>query len=411
VNADHDDVFALRDEPEPDEERPMDDYDLFSPEFLDDPAVVWDAVRHGGCPVAHSDRWGGSWMPVRYDDITGVARDAERFSSQAIEVSGPIPTEAGGLFLPPLTSDPPDHEGHRRLLLPMFAPNRIAELEPLARSVARSAAEALAERGGGDAVADFAQAIPIAILQELIGVPAEFADQFQDWIVRFLRIGPRDQAVRAAVVAEFLAFFTDLLAERTAEPGDDLISFVAHAEIDGKPLSQKHKLGSCALFMIAGADTTWSALGASLWHLATHSEDRARLLAEPELMDGAVEELLRVYAPVATARLAKEDVGLGGRDIPGRERVLLLFAAANRDPAVFEDPHTVDFGRRQNRHLAFGAGVHRCLGSNLARMELRVGLEEWLQVIPDFYLTEPDTVRWTGGQVRGPESLQFKVRP
>lgn len=389
----------------------MDDYDLFSPEFLRDPARVWEEVRQGGCPVAHSDRWGGSWMPVRYDDIAVVARDAEHFSSRAIEVSGPVPGERGGLFLPPLTTDPPDHEGQRRLLLPMFAPNRIAELEPLARSVAREAAEGLAERGSGDAVIDFAQAIPIAVLGELIGVPAAFADQFRDWIVRMLRIGARDQAVRTKVVGEILEFFDGLLAERSTEPGGDLISFMAHAEIDGEPLNHKLKLGSCVLFMIAGADTTWSALGASLWHLATYPDDRARLLAEPSLLDGAVEEFLRVYAPVATARLTKTDVCLAGRAVPARERVLLLFAAANRDPDVFEDPDTVDLGRRQNRHLAFGAGVHRCLGSNLARMELKVGLEEWLRAIPDFSLTGPDGVRWTGGQVRGPETLEFKVRP
>ncbi len=388
----------------------QDDYDLFSSEFTDDPFSLWDEMREGGCPVAHSDLWGGSWMPAEYEDIRQIARDPERFSSRAVEVGGPIPRQGGGLFMPPLTSDPPEHRGHRRLLLPYFTSRKIAELEPFVREEARILSEGFAERGEGDAVEDFAQHLTIAVLARLLDVPRDNEDRFTDWMIRLVRIGPQDQRVRGEAVREIFDYFKVLLAERRENPGDDLVSYIAtKTEMDGQPLSEKHRLGSCLLILIAGADTTWSAIGASLWHLAKYPEDRKRLVAEPDLMPSAVEEMLRVYAPVTVARIAKEDVELHGRCIHTGERLVLPFAAANRDPNVFEDPNNVKIDRGKNRHITFGWGAHRCLGAGLAKLELRVSLEEWLRVVPDFHLTDPKNITWSGGQVRGPERVGLKV--
>jgi cytochrome P450 len=383
-----------------------DGYDIFSPGFRTDPYATWSAMRTGGCPVAHSDQWGGSWMPVRYDTIREVARDGERFSSRAVEVAGPLES-AGGLFLPPLTSDPPQHKLHRDVLMPYFLPRRIASFEPFIRDKARVLAAALAARGGGDVVSDFAQELTIAVLTRMLGVPP--GEQFTDWMIRMIRIGPRDQPVRAQAVGEILAYLGGLLDEREAEPRDDLITYLAGAAIDGVPLSRKHQIGSAFLILIAGADTTWSAIGSSLWHLATHDEDRRRLAADPGLTDTAAEEFLRVYAPVSVGRIAKQDTGLDGRQVGAGERVLLAFAAANRDPDVFEDPDVIRIDRKRNRHLTFGSGGHRCLGSNLARLELRVTLEEWLRVMPEFRLAGPGGIEWSGGQTRGPERVDFVV--
>jgi cytochrome P450 len=385
-----------------------DDYDLFSPEFCADPFSQWDAMRQG-CPVAHSDRWGGSWMPVHYNDIRTIARDAQRFSSRAVEVAGPIPAQEGGLFAPPLTSDPPAHFSHRSLLQPFFSLQKLAELEPFIRAEARSLVNRLAERGEGDAVEDFAEHLTIAVLAKILDVPRDNEQRFTDWVVRLVRIGPRDQAVRTAAVREILDYCDALLTERRASPGDDLVSYLAIAHIDGQPLSRKHQLGSCFLILLAGADTTWSAIGASLWHLATHPEDRARLIAEPKLLSRAVEELLRAYAPVTVARIAKEGVELHGRFIEAGERIMLPLAAANRDPKQFVEPDVVKIDRTPNLHLTFGSGRHRCLGAGLATLELQVGLEEWLRVIPDFSLIDPENIRWSGGQVRGPERVVFQV--
>jgi hypothetical protein len=163
--------------------------------------------------------------------------------------------------------------------------------------------------------------------------------------------------------------------------------------------------------MIAGIDTTWSAIGAALWHLAQHPGDRRRLAAEPELMGTAVEELLRAYAPVTMARLVAQDFDFHGHPLKEGDWLLLPFPAANRDPAFFEDPDAVRLDRATNRHAAFGLGRHRCLGSHLARMELRVAIEEWLARYPDFALAAPAAVTWSGGQVRGPRALPVKIEP
>jgi hypothetical protein len=164
-----------------------------------------------------------------------------------------------------------------------------------------------------------------------------------------------------------------------------------------------------ALLLIAGIDTTWSAIGASLWHLAKHPGDRRRLVAEPGLLPAAVEEFLRVYAPVTMARLVKRDMCWRGADMKTDDWILLSYPAANRDPAQFERAGEIIIDRQVNRHAAFGLGVHRCLGSHLARMELRVSLRAWLDRIPDFSLADPAAVSWASGQVRGPRSLPLLI--
>ncbi len=173
----------------------------------------------------------------------------------------------------------------------------------------------------------------------------------------------------------------------------------------GSPVPDGHILGTVALTLIAGVDTTWSAIGSALWHLATHPEDRRRLVAEPELMPIAIEELLRAYSPVTMARIVTEDVEFAGCPMHAGDRVLLNFPAANRDPAAFPDADKVQIDREINRHVAFGAGIHRCAGSNLARMEMRVAVEEWLARIPEFELDPTEEVTWAGGQVRGPRTI------
>jgi cytochrome P450 len=164
-----------------------------------------------------------------------------------------------------------------------------------------------------------------------------------------------------------------------------------------------------ALLLIAGIDTTWSAIGSSLWHLAKNPEDRKRLVEDPSLRPAAVEEFLRAYAPVTMARLVKEDVELGGVEMKKEDWVLLPFPAANRDPERFEDADQVIIDRQVNRHAAFGLGIHRCVGSHLARMELRVALEVWLDRIPEFSLVEDEPTRWSVGQIRGPRALPMRI--
>jgi cytochrome P450 len=199
------------------------------------------------------------------------------------------------------------------------------------------------------------------------------------------------------------------IEDHRARPRDDLTSFLIEAEIDGRKLPVEQIRGTMTLLMIAGIDTTWSAIGASLWHLAQHPGDRRRLATEPELMDTALEELLRAYAPVTMARLVAKDFDFHGCPMKEGDWLLLPFPAANRDPAAFANPGLVQLDRAQNRHAAFGLGRHRCLGSNLARMELRIALQEWLARYPDFELADPAAVTWSAGQVRGPRTLPVTI--
>ena len=183
-----------------------------------------------------------------------------------------------------------------------------------------------------------------------------------------------------------------------------------HTEVDGEPVPDAHILGTVALTLIAGVDTTWSAIGSALWHLATHDDDRRRLADDPSLIPTAVEELLRAYSPVTMARIVTSDTTVDGCPMQAGDRVLLSFAAANRDAEAFADPDRVVIDRQANRHVAFGAGIHRCAGSNLARMELRVALEEWLARYPEFQLDPGAEVTWAGGQVRGPRRIPVVTR-
>src|SRR5438034_6002287 len=208
---------------------------------------------------------------------------------------------------------------------------------------------------------------------------------------------------------ELDAYIDARVEEHERDPRDDLTTFLLEAEIDGNKLHPDHVRGTMVLLMIAGIDTTWSAIGASLWHLAQHADDRKRLATEPELMDTAVEEFLRAYAPVTMARLVAQDFEMDGCPMHEGDWVLLPFPAANRDPDVFPDADRVVLDRAENRHAAFGLGIHRCIGSNLARMELRVALEEWMARYPEFELREPAQVTWSAGQVRGPRTVPVRI--
>ena len=196
-------------------------------------------------------------------------------------------------------------------------------------------------------------------------------------------------------------YFERQLMDHLENPRDDLTDFLLNAEIGGQKLAPEHVFGSMVLLIVAGIDTTWSAIGSSLWYLAQHPDEAERLRHDPELMTLAIEEFLRAFSPVNMARLVKDDFDFNGCPMKKDDWILLSFPAANRDPEVFEDADKVIIDRKVNRHAAFGLGIHRCLGSNLARMEMRIAIEEFLAHFSTFTLADPDDVVWSQGQVRG----------
>jgi len=386
------------------------DYDVMDQAYVDDPVPIWDQLR-GSCPIAHTDRWGASWLPTRYDDVAAVAHDVTRFSSRGVGVIPPVGHGDDVVLpagLPPISTDPPVHTWSRRLLLPWFSHRRVEEFEPLTRELCRSRADAIAARGRGDAAVDYAQQIPARVIARVLGAPADLADTFTGWVRDVLEFA-HDEQRRIAGRTAIVSYFHEQMEQRRSGADDDLITELLHAEVDGEPVADAHVLGIAALTLIAGVDTTWSAIGSSLWHLATHTEHRRRLVEHPELLSTAIEEFLRAYAPVTMARIVSEDVELRGCQMRRGDRVLLSFPAANRDPDAFPDADAVVIDRVDNRHVAFGVGIHRCAGSNLARMELRVALEEWLARIPEFHLEEGAEVTWAGGQVRGPRRVPVVI--
>jgi len=384
------------------------DFDVLDPRYVTDPFSIWDDLRQT-CPIAHTDRRKSSWLPTRYEDVTAIAHDIEHFSSLKVAVIPGDEDEDPENFdgpnleygLPPISSDPPLHTWTRRLLLPWFSHKRVDGYVPLTRDLCRRLVDGFAESGHADAAADYAQQIPVRVIAHILGVSPDLSDTFTSWVRDVLEFA--DDAERRQRGAEgLLNYFLGQLEESRQHPGDDLLSELLTTKVEGEPLDDGIVLGMAALALIAGVDTTWSAIGSSLWHLATHPDDRKRLVAEPELMPTAVEELLRAYSPVTMAREVTADIEYAGCPMKAGDKVLMNFPAANRDPEVFEHPDEVQLDRAHNRHVAFGSGIHRCAGSNLARMELQVALEEWLARSPDFSLAEGAEVTWAGGQVRGP---------
>ena len=316
-----------------------------------------------------------------------------------------VGTAAEGIKAPPISSDPPEHLWARRLILPAFSPKSVAKYEPYTRDLCRSLIDGFIATGTADAAEGYAEQIPVRVIAQMLGIDESMSDQFTTWVRGVLELGLQDPELRQQSRNELIAFFAAELADRKAHPRDDLISELLAAEVDGEPVSDPHILGTLGLLLIAGIDTTWSSIGSSLWHLATHPDDRARLARERELIPTAVEEFLRAYSPVTMARIVNDETEVNGACMHAGDRIVLNFPAANRDPSAFDDADQVLIDRAINRHVAFGVGIHRCAGSNLARMELRIAIEEWMARIPEFRVADGAVVTWAGGQVRGPRQL------
>ena len=377
------------------------DFDHLDPRWIEDPYPIWDGLR-SACPIAHTERYRGVYFPSRYEDVRAVANDTEHFSSRRIIVRSTPPPR---IPAPPITSDPPAHRPAKNVLLPVFTPDAIKRQEPHARAICNKLIDRFAGERGCDAAVDYAQEIPARIIAHMLGLPDDEGDRFRTWIHEVLEIGITEPAVLMRAIGEMTKYFLAEVEKRRAAPTDDLISYLLGAKIDGQPLAEDHLLGTLRLLLVAGIDTTWSAIGACFWHLARHAEDRRRLAAEPELIPTAVEEFLRAYAPVTMAREVVKETTINGCPFKPGEMVLLSFPAANRDPAVFPDADRVLIDRTENRHAAFGLGIHRCIGSNLARMEITVALQEWFRRIPEFTLDPAATVTWSEGTVRGPRKV------
>ena len=383
------------------------DFEIFDPDFVRDPYPIWQDLRDQGCPFARTERRAPTYMPTTFDAVREVARRTDDFSSFQVTVTPVPPTydHDGNRLRSIITTDEPEHTPERRLMLPFFSPRAVEKYRPHTQDLCRQLIREFVEDGRADFAGDYARQIPPRIIAAILGIDPDMADDFTTWVQGVLELGLQDDDVREHYGAIIRKFFLEQIEHRKEQPGDDLISFLLNTELDGGPVPMHVIRGNISLMLIAGIDTTWSSIGSALWHLARHPDDRRRLVEARDLIPIAVEEFLRAYSPVTMARVATRDTQVGDRAVKEGEIVLLPFPAANRDPDAFDRPEEVIIDREVNRHIAFGSGIHRCAGSNLARMEMQVAIEEMLTMIPEFELEDPAAVTWAGGQVRGPRYL------
>lgn len=352
---------------------------------------AWDRLRDE-TPVFESDyRTPGSqhptWYFLEYDDVYAVLRDTGLFSS----VGFTHPDFESEYKMIPSEFDPPEHTRYRTLLNPLFSPKRIAEMEPQIRSACRELVRGLADRGRCDVLEDFALKFPTTVFMGMLGVPVDDLDTLVHWVHQSQHTSHAedpDGRIRDAADRAIHEFMGGIAEARRAEPRDDVVSRLVQCRIDGRPLDDKELGGILYLLFLAGLDTVASMLGWSFLHLAQHPEHRRRIVEEPGLVPSTVEELLRYYSIVSISRHLTSDADRRGCPMRKGDRVIVPLATANRDPLAFPDGGSFVPDRTPNRHIAFGAGPHRCLGSHLARLELAVALEEWHGRIPEYSMPE-----------------------
>lgn len=342
----------------------------------------------------------GVWFLTRYEDAVLALRDrrlGKEVEKHLPDIAAEQP-DLGGLEMiarSMLFVDPPDHTRLRRLVSKGFTPRAIAALESRIGEIADELLVGLRGRDEIDLIADYAFPLPVTVIAELLGVPAADQEKFRSWS-KTLLFGDSIEAAQLAGF-EFIAYMNDQIDDRRREPRDDLITELVHAEDEGERLDHVETLSMILLLLIAGHETTVNLLGNGTLALLDAPDQLHRLRADSELIAPAIEELLRFDGPVeiTTVRWAFEDVEIGGATIPAGEIVVPVLLSANRDPAVFTDPDHLDLGREDNPHIAFGSGIHHCLGAPLARLEATVALPRLLDALPAFELgVARDELRW-----------------
>jgi cytochrome P450 len=368
-------------------------------------AEAIDQLRNES-PFIWSTFGNGFWVFNEDELIRETLQSPELFSSSVVTVHDSDPPYK---WIPEML-DPPEHTVWRQLLAPHFAPKAMERLEDKVRARCASLIEGFAGKGHCDFLQDFARRFPTTIFMELMGLPVESLDQFLTWEHEILHLpagDDRDHARAFNAMLAVMGYFAELIEEKRISPSEDLLSHSLTWRINDRPIPNEDLLSWCLLMFMAGLDTVSIQLAYSFWHLGGHPADRAQIGEDPSIVPAAVEEFLRHFAFVAPARKVMHDTDFHGCPLKSGDMVYVPISGATRDPASLEGGGMVDFGRLKNNHIAFGAGPHRCLGSHLARRELRVALEEWHRRIPDYWLTEGVEVTEHGGGLYGIDHLEL----
>ncbi|HXN61609.1 MAG TPA: cytochrome P450 [Acidimicrobiales bacterium] len=360
------------------------------------------------CPVARSESMGGFWVLTRYDDVSSAARDWQTFTSaQGVglaEVENQPP-------LGPIELDPPQHSELRKILNPFFTAPCVAGIESAARLQAAELVDRFIDAGQCDFHAVFARPLPgLVLLGHFLELPKEDLPQLQEWAEAAIFEQASDSEHAQTGFRNIAGYMAAVLEQRAAssERKNDLIDALVNNTLDGAPLSAELRIGSLIVLLLGGLDTTTSVLNEMCRHLAEEPALRRRLQKNPDLHSMAIEEFLRLYSPGTLGRVATKDVVIGGRHIAEGDRVLLHFASTNRDGDQFPNPDVLDPERNACRHLAFGAGPHRCIGSNVAKVSLRAGLEQLLTRFDELELDPARSPTYVTSQARGATSMPIR---
>lgn len=394
------------------------DFDVYDPALAAPVDVFQERVAEltEKGPVVWSPAYGGHWIVTGYNEVHEVLRDAETYSSYPNNL---VTNEAFGKFLP-IELDPPEHTGYRKALQPLFGPVRMKKLTEDIRVVVNELIDGFASKGEAEYVAEFAHELPARVFLALMDWPVEDAPLFTDAtnVVLHGKPGGTEQEnleARAMAAFSMFGYFQKMVDERRANPGDDITSTLIHTEValtDATRLLTDEELNKMFfLLLIAGLHTVQGSLAWMIKHFIANPDQRRQIIDDPSTIPSAVEEILRIEAAVVPGRNANVDTVLGGQQISAGDQLILMLCSANRDAEEFDEPGEVDVMRHPNRHLSFGGGPHRCLGSHLARIELTVAMEELHARIPDYRFVESNPPVFHSSQVRGCVTMPIEFTP
>ena len=379
-------------------------FNPYSRSHLGNPHPVYAALREER-PVHLNDR-PRFWAISRFEDVEAALRQWPIFSS----ASGITLDGFSGIKPMIILMDPPRQAELRRVLQKAFTAKRIGSQESLIRHTARALLDAIPSEAEVDLVSTFTGPFPIMVIAEMLGVDPCDRDLFKQWSNGIMATTAGDYESLIRNYDHIFDYFRGVVAARRTSPRDDLVTALVQAEVDEHKLTDDDILGFCALLLIAGNETTTNLLGNAATVLAAHPDPRAQIVADMSLLPNAIEEVLRFEGPVPTlTRTTTTDVEIGGHTISAGEKVMLLLAAANRDPRVFDDADRFDIHRVARKHIAFGSGIHFCMGANLARLEARIAFEELLSRFPEYRVTSDTLSYFNTPSIRGPKALGVRL--
>ena len=378
---------------------------IYSPEFLANPYEFFPAM-HEKFPAIFYDvgPFGNSWVMTKHEDALFALRHAEYFSN---EDATPFPRDpADWFYFIPIEIDPPDHRKYRNIVDPVISPQGVLKLEERIRALANELIDGFIDDGACEFDEVFGRPLPVLVFLDLMGLPRNMCDEFVSWAMALLH--SNDRAIMGATLKTIGDYLQTQINEKLANPDEGLVSRIVHAEFDGQKISERERYGFVVFLFIAGLDTVFATMN-NIWAWLAQNPDRVQeIIADPDNINAQVEELLRVFSVTFSGRTVAQDVEMRGVQMKKGDKVTSILPACNFDPDVFPNPREVRFDRPKKIILAFTVGIHSCMGAHLARLEIKIALQEWLRRIPNFRMKPGTKLAYRPGGVIGPESVPLE---